>query len=317
MDDTFPLPRPGPSHRDEMLRAIDQWTASQAMRSLVALFGGELESDWSLAQRLDFLVSFSERWDFRRGAERLEAVSSELSKSGESTVRQAVAALGMTARSEPSKRSYDGILVLGGIATSCKLRTEHAAELVRDVGVRSRVVALLGSARPIPESERALADEFAPAAKTEFDLLNAAAEAAFSVSGYTEVVSERGHANLKGVVRRYEHAEPPLVSLSSPSSDPTRRANTDDTFVFFAETFGTAAGESFLLCTSQVYVPFHLFGALRSLALPYGVFVETVGFPIERATGAGALRGVNNLLQEVRSGIQAASRLHQALTAVV
>jgi hypothetical protein len=311
-------PAGGEGRLDEMYRVIDRWTSSPAMQALVRIFGGRWRSDWSLQERLSFLESFSVRWDFRRGTERLDATRLSLRPEVERAVQEAVAELGLTVASPPMLKSYDYVLVLGGVALSCKLRTEYAAEIVRKMDVQTRAVVLLGASRRIPENERAVADSFAPGSETEFDMLNAAAEAAFHLSrGYDESVTQEDKENLTAVVRRYNVSAPPvIVSLCAPSSDPGRRANSEDTYAFFASTFKLRAGQSVLICTSQVYYPFHTMGAMRMLAIPYDVYVEVVGFPIERATGSAALRGVNNLLQEVRSALQASVRLKQSLDAL-
>lgn len=288
------------------------------MRELVRIFGGRWRGDWSLAERLAFLEPFSERWDFRRGAERLDAANLSLSAEHEHAIKEAAGELGLTGIAEPKLKSYDYILVLGGVAQSCKLRTEYAAEIVRQMKVLAGAVVLLGASRRIPENERAVADSFAPGSETEFDMLNAAAEAAFSLSrGYDESVTQGDNENLSAIVRRYNVPEQPaVVSLCAPSSDPGRRANTEDTYAHFADAFEVAAGQSAAIISSQIYFPFHTLGAMRMLALPYEMYIEVVGFPIDRASGVAALRGVNNLLQEVRSAIQAAVRLKQSLDAL-
>lgn len=285
------------------------------MHRLVHLFGGEWDEHRNLSSRLDYLEAFSDRWDFRRGVERLDATPVSLGSTDEELVRTAASDLGLTVAIHPEREAYDHIVILGGVALSCRLRTEFAAELVLRRQIRADDVTLLGAARPIPDNERTDAESFAPGAVTEFDMMNAAAESAFDLNdGYDEAARGNESANLASVVRRYRRPGPPAIySLCAPSSDPGRRANTEDTYAFMADVLGLAPGQSILICTSQIYFPFHLFGAMRMLALPYEVEVEVVGFPVERASGPGALRGVNNLLQEVRSGIQAAVRLKGAL----
>jgi hypothetical protein len=303
------FPEPGKHYRGRIIELIDRWTSSVGMRSLVGQFGGEMEESWTLEKRLSYLLAFSDRWDYRRGNERLEAAKGELSATDGSLVSAAVKDLGMSRYVAPRLSSYDAFLVLGGIATSCRLRTNHAAQTLGKLGPLPRTVALLGSSRPVTEAEREFADEFAPSAQTEFDLLNAAAEQAFDVRAFTDVQLEGEGPQACGV-RRY-HTEPPVVSLMSPPSQPGGRATTSDTLYFFADQLGVARGDRLLLFTSRNYVPFHLFTGLRSLGLRFEAYIETVGFPTEWVSGAGALRGVNHLLQEVRSGIQAAWLLHE------
>lgn len=59
------------------------------------------------------------------------------------------------------------------------------------------------------------------------------------------------------------------------------------------------------------------FDALRTLALPFGIQVETVGFGIDRYDGLGELDQQHpaKLLQEVRSTIRAARALLERIEA--
>ncbi|MFE6686252.1 hypothetical protein ACFVFQ_07200 [Streptomyces sp. NPDC057743] len=61
----------------------------------------------------------------------------------------------------------------------------------------------------------------------------------------------------------------------------------------------------------------HIAEALRALALPHAVHVETVGFGIERCDGLRAMDEQHpaKLLQEIRSTIRAADALLESLPA--
>ena len=62
------------------------------------------------------------------------------------------------------------------------------------------------------------------------------------------------------------------------------------------------------MVTSQIYVPYQQMEAIRCLAIPNNIYVETVGFPIEwNVNRQGMMRAVN-YLQEIRSTIQAINR---------
>lgn len=315
--ETLLCPPQGGNRRDETLRVIDQWTRSESMRRLVRAFDGNWGKNWSLDECLQFIESFSERWDFRRGAERLDTVA-EIDGRVASMIREVASELGLTASVPPSSDHYDYILVLGGVALSCKLRTEYAAEIVRESGVKAGQIVLLGSSRRVSDTEREVAASFAPSALTEFDMMNAAAESAFRLrGGHADNVGAHENEHLISVVRRYVVTEDPLIlSLSAPSSKPRRRATTEDTYAFLGNVVDIRPGHTALVCTSQIYFPFHFFGAMRMLALPYDIEIEVVGFPIDRASGAGALRDTHNLLQEIRSGIQEAGRLNRYLHSV-
>lgn len=264
--------------RKRMYHVIDQWTSSAAMQQLVRIFGGAWQTHWSLQERLNFLEAFSDIWDFRRGVERLDIMRTSLEPEKVKEVEEAAKDLGLTVAVPPRLTSYDYLLVLGGVALSCKLRVE--------MDIKTEAVVLLGASRSIPENERVVANSFAPGAATEFDMLNTAAEMSFSLTGgFEDSVNSSENPNLISIIRRYRRvASTTIVSLCAPSSDPSRRANTEDAYAFLAKVMHMQHGQSLLICTSQIYFPFHSMGAMQMLALPYNVVVEVVGFPIERAS---------------------------------
>ena len=64
-----------------------------------------------------------------------------------------------------------------------------------------------------------------------------------------------------------------------------------------------------LLVTSQIYVPYQQLEAIRMLGLPYGLSLETIGFPNDWSAGLQGLQKPENYLQEIRSVLQSAGRL--------
>ena len=90
-----------------------------------------------------------------------------------------------------------------------------------------------------------------------------------------------------------------------------RRANTADTYAFWARRQpGLVAGQTVLLVTSSLHVPFQHLDAVRVLTLRHHCTVETVG--VASATPEGAPT-IATTLQEVRSALRSALRLVQAL----
>jgi len=170
-------------------------------------------------------------------------------------------------------------------------------------------------------------DTYAPGAGTEFDLMAAGAEAAFGLGGdFREDRSDDpDNTNRSWVVRDYaaKGRWPEVTLVCAPSSEPERRrANSADTYEFFLARKGVARG---FLVTSEIYVPYQHLEALRTVALPHDLMVETTGFP---AAWGGKLQGMagptnylqeimagpTNYLQEIRSTIQAADRLLRSFT---
>ena len=108
-----------------------------------------------------------------------------------------------------------------------------------------------------------------------------------------------------------------VTLLEAPSPDPdNRRATSADTFTFIARTLGMHASTC-LLVTGQPFVPSHNFDSLRTLLLPFGIGLETVGFGIDRYEGLGELDHQHpaKLLKEVRSTIRAARALLERIGA--
>ncbi len=144
-------------------------------------------------------------------------------------------------------------------------------------------------------------------------LARAGAELAF---GVTDGFDEERHddpenANSSWRIWRYHvpPGSPPIAALCAPSSEPgTRRANSSDTYRFFLAKCGVPPGASLLLVSSEIYVPYQQLEAIRTIALPYALMVETIGFPAEWGGPLQGMVGPSNYLQEIRSTIQSASR---------
>jgi len=317
----------------EIRSQIKNWIGSNAFADLLRLYERDLELSGRLDADLEQLEQFSDRWDFRRiarergaatddnlslgsGAARWLSAGTGFSPEVEARIIADAEDLGLVHDAEPSKRQYDYFLVLGGARLSCQLRPLRAAELIR-CGVEVRNIALLGAARPVAQSERDATDTYAPGAVDEFDLIVAGSKEAFGfdTEGFVEDRYDDPHnKNLSWVIRTldFDFNQRPLrlFAISAPSSDPVhRRANSADTWSFLLDRMKPVPGSNLLLITSQIYVPYVQLEALRTIALPHGLFVETVGFPGDRMPQLQGLTNANNYLQEVRSTIQAARRL--------
>jgi hypothetical protein len=256
------------------------------------------------------------------GSARWLSAATGLPESAEARVFADASHLGLVQARRPTLSKYDYVVALGGARLSCKFRPLLAAELIR-AGLSVDHVVLLGAARPVAESEREATDTYAPGASDEFDLIVAGAQEAFGfdASAYNEKrFDDPSSANLSWVVRHlstsFEGKSLTVTAISAPSSDPLRRrANSADTIIFFLQYERVPADTTLLLITSQIYVPYVQLEALRTVALPFRMSVETVGFPIEWMPPLQGLNNANHYLQEVRSTIQAARRFCQAYPA--
>jgi hypothetical protein len=305
-----------------VLPEIERWVASDALGELVDAFNGPAPaSGQPLGDRLADLAAFSEAWDFRGGAERNLAATREFAESHVTLILDAAAAVGLVHSRPPRFDRYDHVVVLGGLIRACILRPRLAAELVRS-GLTVGTVTGIGAFRPLggDEPELAIAAGLAGVAN-EFDAMDAGMRQAFSLNG---VQSERGedvagNGNLSWRVREYAAENGGAVTVvAAPTGDPGRRANTPDSYRYFAEELvHLRPGDRVLAVTSAIYIPFQHADAIRMLGLPYGAIVDTVGVDTTTAREPQLRQQFTpaNYLQEVRSTILAMRRLHEAVAA--
>lgn len=229
-----------------------------------------------------------------------------------------VSHLGLTFAQVPLRRSVDLILILGGAKLSGLLRAERAAQLLREGAVGASAVVLLGSNRPVTDAERAATDTYARGAATELDLMVAGAAHAFRATAdsegeaYTDPDSKNRSWSIRHLTPRVPVAGvEDVVAVAAPSTAPDKRpANTADTYAFLAERASLTVGTRILIVTSQVYVGYQHLEAVRNLAIPYDVDLETIGFPSDWHADLQGMQHLSNYLQELRSTIQAARRLY-------
>ncbi len=314
-----PVPLVG-STRAQAAEDIARWVGSPALAAVVEAFGGALPAG-DVATRLGWLDGFSQQWDFRSGRERDQTVEDEIDAGPAAPLILAAAdALGLVGASTPTQRACDHLLILGGLVRACFSRPLHAARLIADGAVETGAVTALGGYRPLSDRERELAATIGEAqlGADELDAMETGVRQAF---GLGEPETERGERSevvgASWCVKEHRGAGGLRVNvIAAPSSEPgTRRANTPDTYAWFAANVaGLQPGQRLLIVTTDIYVPFQHAAAVRMMALPYGVEIDTVGAP------AGALRpqlaqpfSAHHYLQELRSTIHALRDLNAAL----
>jgi hypothetical protein len=235
-------------------------------------------------------------WDYRQGGERLfeEDRAALHDLTGEVAAR--ATALGL--RSEGGLRTGPRTaVVLGGRRLAPLNRTRAAARAMRrQPGPPPRVVMLCGH-RPLDALERESEEvrSYAPSARTERDLMAAAASEAFGEEPAVEVE---------------------LVEVPDP--EPGARASTYETLRAIAENPALARGPV-AVATSPTCRPFQYLEAARALGLPHGLTCELIAHPPAWAAAslaqAEAPHAPHVYLQEIRSVIQAAGRFARALSA--
>jgi hypothetical protein len=264
--------------------------------------------------------------------ERSDAVSLPFDPEAGEIVGRAATDLGLVRSSRPRARRFDHVVVAGGGGVSPRLRASFAAELIERHQLDPGDVWLLGSPRPVTSTERRQTDPYAPGAADEFDLMIAGGEQAFARERFSQTAL-CGCSDLTVPCpewqERWRHLDPvacgltdaalqhrrqrtypgrgfDLHVLSAATGRPPDRPNTADTYALLANVAGLDQSQRVLLVTTQVFVPFQGFDAIRMLHLPHGIEVEVVGFGNEAgdrpATPAYQL-------QEVLSGLRSARRL--------
>jgi hypothetical protein len=300
--------------RAQAIERVDSWIHHPALAELVSAFG-EAWPVGDIGQELAGLEEISAKhWNLRDlgGGERWEAPSRELPADVALLAVDACRQLDLVDESAPSGYSYDALVVLGGGGLTPLVRTQYASELISR-GVTFTRLYMLGSPRPVAEAEARLVARYAPAAKTEFDLMAAAAEQVFQLGAHADdtgaLPARSDHPFAQWTVRRYDDNALPTTIIGAPSSDLQRRPNTGDTYEWMFRQGGLAAGHSLLLVTSAWFTVFQGFDAIRLLELPHVLATETVGFGMERLA---LPLSPTYLLQELRSGIRSAHALYAA-----
>ncbi|MET7667935.1 hypothetical protein [Micromonospora luteifusca] len=317
--DAVALPSCEPDFQPQAVaEEIHAWISSEPMRALVSEYGASLPQA-SVGDLLAWLDAFSdEHWDFRKHGkvERDQVKAPSFLPDRVDLILAAATALRLVHPDRPPHSTYDHLLVLGGLGRACLQRTEYAAQLVRDNIVVVPKVAALGSFRPLTETETILPG--LASSRFEVDAMDVGVRIGFGLDDPARSESSDGAVTHQSwQARTYRAVDGPEVHvLAAPSSEPeSRRANTPDTYEFWARRFSLRSTDRILVITSSIYVPFQHSDAIRMLAMRYGCGIDTIGFDPGKATipmAAGAT-GPDRYLQEIRSGILSMRRLHHAL----
>ncbi|MEV0731446.1 hypothetical protein [Polymorphospora sp. NPDC050346] len=324
-----PLPTgaPGATAAD-VAAGIAGWLGSPALSDLVTAFGGRPPTA-DLGTILAWLDDFSAaHWDFRAGRERPEAREPALPAETAGRVLASARALGLVTPRPPARSGYAHLVVLGGLAHACVSRVRRAARLLRPAvgsatagaGITAATVAVLGSFRPLTADETAsLAAAGVTGCRSEVDALDATVRREFDVDVPVATHGENSDDPHRSWSERiYRPAGGPQVRvLAAPSGDPAvRRAHTADTQRFWASRIRLSPGDPVLLVTAPIYVPFQHCDALRTLGLPYGCGIETVGHPPSDLDDRMPVPVLTpgRYLQEIRSAVRSMRALHATLS---
>jgi hypothetical protein len=279
--------------------SIAAWVGGPALTALLDDFGLGPLPRGSLGERLEALAAASDRWDYRRGAERFQAVGETFADDRAARIGAAAAALGFVDHREPAHDAYDHVLVLGGGVLTMRARADLAAGVLRG-RVGTGTIAGLGSMRPLDD----------PQCPTEGDAVDAALRRAFGLgrpTGIRDGVSELGQP---WWIRSWGED---VHVLAAPSTRGGLRANTGDTLVGWAELVQPdTRGARLLLVTTDIFVPFQHCDAIRLLGLGHGCFIDTIGFSTADNPWVKTPQTFQ-ILQEVRSAVLSMRALYRAL----
>lgn len=305
--------------RAQLLDQLEIWIGSSTLSELASQWAHTPHQDVSPTRLFDWYDEFSsQHWDYRAGRERNLAASAGLTSSQQRAAMEAAEAMGLL-RSRPPRRShYDYMIILGGLIRACITRPRYARELM-DSGLTFDVVVALGGFRPLAGDELALAKRLSVAAGNEFEAMIAGLKAAFPSLGDEEIETSTPAAagNADWAIARF--GAEPITVVAAPSRDPEhRRANTGDTFAWWAENIKDLDGKHILLVTNPIYVPYQGAAAIEALGMPFHLTVDTVGISSSAADLQEDTQRfeASNYLQEIRSTIRGYKSLYRAVSAM-
>lgn len=322
---------PAVGEQDDLRAGIAGWIGSLPMRALVEAFARE-DEDWEqlfdstvdLAQRLAELEAFTDRWDTRGGRERNLAAALALTPRQSALALNAAEALGLRSPGAPKYEEYDHVILLGGLIRACFLRPAHAARMLARGEVRTRSVVALGARRKLGGDELDFADALGEPdlkERDEFAALDRGTRVAFGLGDPDQVRGEPA-SELLGPYSGWEERVylpargPRIVVAAAPSRRPAEsRADTADGYAWFADGLAELTpGQRILAVTTDIYRPYQHLAALRMLALPYAVEIETVGHvPSRVEPNLRQSFSPAKYLQEIRSAVLGCRALHAAV----
>lgn len=262
--------------RANLISAIDAWAGAVAISGVPESFGWRCTAaaGEALLDQLEGLGSMY--WDFRAGRERNLARTPQLTEGQARAITDAAPVLGLAGTEAPRRRHYDALVMTGGMVRAGVVKPRFARELV-DAGHSFGEVVFLGAFRTFAGDEVRLARELGIDGGDEWHAMVAGVGDAFGRivdSTLEEEAGENRNAAWRDLAWRAGGQAVRVVAAPSSAPD-ARRADTADTFRFWAERVG-ASGRSILVATTPIYVPYQAAVAVSVLGVEAGLEVETV-----------------------------------------
>jgi hypothetical protein len=308
-----PSPRWLKDALDHATDYLNRFVYSPGLEQIVREIDAGYADMHDLGERLARLSEIAgKEWDFRKGRERFEVTESEPMDHPDSAfgkiVLDGVHQMEIASRSLATLSHYDVVAILGGANMSCYHRLRYALEQK----ITCNMVVFLGCERPLHDSEKEQVHGYALHAQTEFDLGMEAINTLLA-SQLTDSVREVSMSDGHFTVLQ-EQDGVPVVALSAPPLDGHARATTSDTYQFLRsiEQSSFAPGKNILFVTTAPYRYAQYFDAVRDITLVTGANIETIGYELAYSN---AEFKPSKYLQELKSAIEAASRLYDAIQA--
>jgi hypothetical protein len=301
--------------RKHALKYLTRFVHNPGIECIVREFNPKYTDIKRLDSRLACLNDIADKeWDFRKGRERFEVVANEpMDQPGSELgkiILEGAEHAEMASSSWATLKHYDVVAILGGANMSPYYRLRFALEQP----ITYSMLTFLGCERPLNPAEHLRVTSYAKNAKNEFDLgidaVGVLIDAQLTDS-VREVLAANGHFT---VFQKKDGI--PVVVLSAPPLGNHIRANTSDTYQFLRsiEQSSFAPGKNILFVTGSMYRYAQYFDAVREIALVTGANIETIGY--EPAYGKVELKP-SKVLQELKSAIDAAIRLYEAVQKAV
>jgi len=296
---------------------LESFVKNQGLEEMARLFGVEKLPEDQSKKLLALQKIAKEHWDFRKGAERqavdwnVELLDQEGSEPW-NTIFTAADKLGLVQDTDPQNKKPNSLIILGGANKAPLDRLRYGLEHVEDFDQ----LVYLGSTRPVSDAEREKAVEYAPNAQTEFELGCGAFETLLGAKMVDEISEERD-GDIWGM-RLYEFEHNGEIKhgfvLSTPQQIGEHRATTYDNYKFFADRAELINDpeHTVVAVTTGFYSQGQHLPGVAELTLKYGTTIETIGHSAEYS---GVKRKPSQLLQEIKSAIDAAVKLQIAIEA--
>lgn len=287
----------------EVFNKIKNIINDQSFLKMIEIFNGKINFN-NFAEEIEYLNNFTNIWDYRNNKERYEIDNNSIDN--EEKIIPLLKNLGMIDESIPELKP-DYILILGGARNSNYNRVKYSKKIVDKYNIDNAKIVALSTNRNINEIENEYINEYAKESNTEYEVISKCLENIYKISSSgEEVVNKDTNINMMSQIKYYDekYKNNSIISLSSPSSDIKRRANSRDTLLFFLKNFNVGKNQNVLLVTTQIY-NYYQFYNLLDLAIDNNFNLECIGCSFDSKIN------VKLYLQELKGFINSVYKLYK------